>query len=265
MRKLKKILLIALSLLFISAIMLYYLQEKLIFLPTKLPDNYTYSFAEPFEEFFLESEDGAKLNVLHFPVDNPRGIIVYFHGNAGDLSRWGEIVTPFTQYGYDIAAIDYRGYGKSKGKRSEQALFDDAQLFYDWALQRFDEERIIVYGRSLGASIATELASRNSPKKLILETPFYNLMDVAQERFGFLPLRTILSYKMNSNQYIQKVSCPIYIFHGTQDQVVPFESGKRLYESIPHDQKSFYTIQNGGHNNLDEFESYWREIETILD
>ena len=264
MRKLKKILLVALSFLFISTAMLYFLQEKLIFLPTKLPDDHNYSFTEPFEEFFLESADGAKLNALHFQVDDPKGMMVYFHGNAGDLSRWGEIVSEYTQYGYDVVVMDYRGYGKSKGRRSEQALFDDAQLFYDWALKKIPENKIVIYGRSLGASIATELASRNNPNKLILETPFYNLMDVAQERFGFLPLRTILSYKMNSNQYIQKVSCPIYIFHGTQDQVVPFESGKRLYESIPHNNKSFYTIQNGGHNNLGDFEIYWKEVAAIL-
>lgn len=265
MQKLKKVLLLALSLLFLSAVMLYLLQEKLIFLPTKLAEDHVYVFTEPFEEFFLESGDGAKLNALHFSIENPKGIIIYFHGNAGNLSRWGEIAAPFTQYGYDVVVMDYRGYGKSKGKRSEQALFDDAQLFYDWALKRFGEDRILIYGRSLGASIATELASRNNPHKLILETPFYNLMDVAQERFGFLPLKTILSYKMNSNQYIQMVRCPIYIFHGTEDQVVPFESGKRLFEAIPHDDKSFYTIQNGGHNNLDEFDTYWKEIKQILD
>ncbi|NAY90990.1 alpha/beta fold hydrolase [Muricauda sp. JGD-17] len=265
MRRLKRVLLLGLSLLFLTSFMLYFLQEKLIFLPTKLPIDHTFSFQQPFKEFFLESSDGAKLNALHFTVDEPKGLILYFHGNAGDLSRWGEIVSPFGEFGYDVVVMDYRGYGKSTGNRSEQVLYNDAQLFYDYVLKHYPESELLIYGRSLGASIATHVASKNKPNKLILETPFYNLLDVAEERFGFLPLKTILNYKMKSNEYIQHVQCPVYIFHGTMDQVVSHESGKKLFESIPHDHKAFFSIKGGGHNNLDEFEAYWQGIKSILE
>ena len=261
---LKKIGRYALALLFLILTMLYFLQEKLIFLPTKLPQDYVYTFNAEFEELFLTASDGAQLNALQFYAENPKGLLLYFHGNAGDLSRWGSIVEPFTDLGYDVLVMDYRTYGKSTGKLSENTLFSDAQLFYDHALEKYAAKNIIIYGRSLGASIATHLASNNDCKKLILETPFYSLQETAQERFPFLPTKQLLKYEMPSFEFIQKVSEPIRIFHGTKDNVISYESGKRLFESIPHNHKKMYTIQNGGHNNLSDFKTYWEGIKVEL-
>nr|WP_299173069.1 alpha/beta fold hydrolase [uncultured Allomuricauda sp.] len=265
MQKLKRVVLFGLTLSIVLLAMVYFLQEKLIFLPTTLPQDYNYSFTSDFHEFFLDTPDGARLNALQFHTENPKGIILYFHGNAGDLSRWGKIVEPFTDLGYEVVVMDYRNYGKSIGKLSENALHNDAQLFYNHAKLQFDEEQIIVLGRSLGASIATKVASNNMPQKLILETPFYSLLDVAKERFSFLPLRHILKYKFTSYEYIQNVKSPIRIFHGTSDSVVPYESGKKLFESIPHEDKKLYTIENGEHNDLVNFESYQRAIQKELE
>lgn len=245
--------------------MLYFLQEKLIFLPTKLPVDHSYSFDAKFEELFLDAPDGARLNALQFHAENPKGLILYFHGNAGDLSRWGEIVMPLMDLGYDVLVMDYRGYGKSTGKLSEKALYQDAQLFYDHALKTYREKDIVVYGRSLGASIATQLASNTNPKKLILETPFYSLLETARERFPFLPAKQLLKYRMPSFEYIQRVKMPVVIFHGTKDNVISYESGKKLFESIPHARKKMYTIENGGHNNLSDFKVYWEGIKMELE
>lgn len=233
-------------------------------MPTKLEQGYTYSFDAKFEELFLNTSDGAQLNALQFHAENPLGLILYFHGNAGDLSRWGEIVLPFTDLGYDVLVMDYRGYGKSTGKLSEKVLYADAQLFYDYALNDYLEKDIIIYGRSLGASIATHLASNNNPKKLVLETPFHSLLETAQERFPFLPAKQLLRYRMPSFEYMQKVKMPVSVFHGTKDNVISYASGKKLFESIPHDDKSMYTIENGGHNNLSDFEAYWEGIRKEL-
>ena len=255
MRRLKKFGLLLLFLFMVASTLLYVLQEKIIFLPTSLPQDYEYSFSEPFEEFFLESQDGARLNALHFKRAAPRGVILYFHGNAGDLSRWGAIATYFVKENFDVIIMDYRGYGKSTGTLGEQQLFSDAQLFYDYTKRHYQESDIIIYGRSLGGAIATELASKNTPRHLLLETPFYNLYDVAKDRFSMLPLKFLLKYRFPSNEYIQKVKAPIAIFHGTEDSVVSFESGKRLYEAAPG-KKQFYTIDGGEHNNLIEYASY---------
>ncbi|MGW9686217.1 alpha/beta hydrolase [Flagellimonas sp. 2504JD1-5] len=265
MRKLKRIALFIAVLFTLIIAMFYLLQEKLIFLPTTLPQNYNYVFDGDFSEIFIDAPDGATLNALQFHAENPKGLILYFHGNAGDLSRWGKIVEPFSDLGYDVLIMDYRKYGKSKGRLSEDALHKDAQLFYDHARKKFKEDKIIVFGRSLGASIATKVASNNNPRKLILETPFYSLMDVAKDRFPFLPLRHLLKYKFDSFDFIQNVESPIRIFHGTTDNVVPYESGKKLFDAIPHSDKKFYTIKNGGHNDLATFESYQKSIQKELE
>ena len=248
----------------ILSTLLYAFQEKLIFLPSTLDQNYQYEFSEPFEEFYIKAQDGAKLNALHFRRDDPKGVILYFHGNAGNLTRWGEIATFFVAKNFDVIIMDYRGYGKSTGKLGELRLFSDAQLFYNYAMKSYSEDDLIIYGRSLGAAIATELASKNKSKKLILETPFYNLLDVARARFSFLPLRYLLKYEFRSNEYIKKVNSPIVIFHGTNDSVVPYESGKELFKNVTVKKKTFYAIENGDHNNLVEFKEFKDGIDVEL-
>lgn len=244
--------------------MLYFFQEKLIFLPSQLPQEYAYSFVLPHEEFNLKTEDGAVLNGLHFKNSDSKGVILYFHGNAGDLSRWGEIALYFVEKQYDVVIMDYRTYGKSTGKLSPEALFDDAQLFYNYTLEQYDESRMTLYGRSLGTGIATHLAATNSPKQLVLETPFYSLLDVAKSMFPILPVSLFLKYTFPSFEYMQYVSCPITIFHGTSDSVVPYESGNKLYDAIPHERKTFFTVDEGEHNNLVSFPQYHEGIMTIL-
>ena len=263
MRKFRKFLKVAVGLYIIFTVLLYLFQEKLIFQPTKLPQDHHFTFSEPFNEFFINTEDGAVLNALHFKREEPKGIILYFHGNAGDLSRWGEIATFFAQKEYDIVVMDYRTYGKSTGKLGEQRLFADAQRFYDYVLERYSEEKIIVYGRSLGTAIATQVASNNNPKKLVLETPFYNLYDAAKYRFSFLPLKLLLRYRFETNSNIQKIKCPIIIFHGTEDSVVPYASGKQLFEAAPSP-KELITIPGGDHNNLISFPIFLNSIDKAL-
>jgi len=265
MQRLKKIGFYLFILLSLLILMLTLFQEKLIFLPTKLPQDYHYSFEHDFEEIFLKTDDGANLNALHFKTEEPKGLLLYFHGNAGDLSKWGHVVAPFVDLGYDVLVMDYRNYGKSTGKLSEEGLYNDAQLFYDYAKKEYPADKIVIYGRSMGASIATQLASRNKAKKLLLETPFYSLLDVAQDRFPLLPIKQLLKYKMPSFKYIRQVRAPIRIFHGTADDVVSYKSGKKLFDSIPGHDKKMYPIEGGNHNNLIEFGSFQEAIRQELE
>ena len=245
--------------------MIYFLQEKLIFLPTRLTQNHEYQFSEPFEEFFLNSDDGARLNALHFKRKDPLGVILYFHGNAGNLNRWGEIGMSLSRnLNYDVVIMDYRTYGKSKGELSEEALHADGQLFYDYVSKQYDEKEIVLYGRSLGTGIATRLASKNQPRQLILETPYFSLLDIGQRRFPYLPVKWLLKYEFKSYEYVSSVSCPIAIFHGTEDEVIPLESGKKLYESIPEGQREFFLIEGARHNNISSFDIYHSGLQNFL-
>ncbi len=241
---------------------LYFFQEKLMFLPSTLAQDYKYQFDYPFEELFLKIEDEATINALHFKAENPKGVILYFHGNAGDLSRWGKITEFFVEKRYDVLVMDYRTYGKSIGKLSEDAIYKDAQYCYDYLLERYSENEITLYGRSLGTGIASYLASKNNAKRLILETPYYSILDIAKHRFPMFPVKQLLKYRFPTFQYLPKVKCPITIIHGTEDNVVPFSSGKKLSEL--ESDIDFFTVKGGGHNNLIEFEDYHKAIDNVL-
>ena len=245
-------------------LLIYLLQERLIFLPEKLPLDYSFEFDAPFEEHFIEMEDGAKINALHFTQNESRGLIVYFHGNAGSLARWGEVVIPFLDMGYEVLITDYRGYGKSTGKRSQKRMLLDAGKVYAFAKDIESEERIILFGRSIGSAFASYLAGKNSPSKLILETPFYSLKDVAKEVIPIYPTRQLLRYNFKNHSYLKEAKIPIYIFHGTDDEVVKFNSGKQLHASLSKNQAIFFTIDGGHHNDLSTFPEYWNQMEIVL-
>lgn len=263
MQRLKKFFFVTFGCYLLLTVLAFMLQEKLIFLPTQLEQEYVYTFEQNFEELFLTSKDGATLNALHFKVNNPKGIILYFHGNAGDLSRWGEVTSYFKQYQYDVLVMDYRTYGKSRGELSEDALYQDAALFYDKAKELFSEDKINVYGRSLGTTFATYVASKGNPKSLVLETPFYSVMAVAKKRYWFLPVERMLKYGFPTYRYMEDVNCPVTIIHGTDDGIVPYEHGLRLYKTLPKNQINMVTIPGGSHNNLIEYAAYHDTIKSI--
>jgi len=243
---------------------LNYLQEKLLFLPTVLAKDYEYRFNYPFDELFLKTAKNAVINALHFKIDNPKGVILYFHGNAGDLSRWGSITEYFVEKDYDVLVMDYRTYGKSTGKLSEDALYHDAQFCFEYLKEHYEESEITLYGRSLGTGIATYLASKHRPRQLILETPYYSMVDIVKKRFPIIPMKQLMTYKLPSHEFIKHVKCPIAMFHGTDDKVVPIESAKQLYHSVSNENIAFTIIEGGSHNNLVEFETYHQGIDEVL-
>jgi fermentation-respiration switch protein FrsA (DUF1100 family) len=243
---------------------LYFFQEKILFLPTSLAQDYQYEFRYPFEELFFKTSEDVSINAIHFKTENPKGVILYFHGNAGDLSRWGIVGEHFVSLNYDVLIMDYRTYGKSTGKLSEQGFYDDADYCYKYLLEFYSEEDIVLYGRSLGTGVATFLASKYQPKQLILETPYYSILDVAKQRFPIFPVSSLLRYEFPSNEFIANVNCPITMFHGTEDNVIPYSSARKLRTVAPKNLTTFITIEGGAHNNLISFEKYKEGILSIL-
>ncbi len=262
-RSLKKFVIVLFSIFVMIGSALYFFQEKLLFFPSTLKKNYQYQFQYEFEELFLKTDKNTIINALHFKVESPKGVILYFHGNAGDLSRWGTVAEYFVAQDYDVLIMDYRTYGKSIGKLSEDAIYSDAQYCYDYLLKQYSEDEITVYGRSLGTGIASYVASKNNPKQLILETPYFSILDVAKDRFPILPVKQLLKYQFPTYQFLPKATCPITIIHGTADAVVPYASGEKLSE-LNIENLNFITVEDAGHNNLIEFEAYHSIINTIL-
>ena len=268
MSRIKKSLIVVFVLINIYALLcgaIYFFQESMIFLPTELSQDHVYEMNHPFEEITLNTEDGAKLNGLHFQQKDPKGLILYFHGNAGNLQRWGELTEFFVKKSYDVIVMDYRGYGKSTGIRTMEALYSDAELWYDFAKEQYSEDEIIVYGRSIGTAMATYASSKNDPVKVILESPFYSLEELARNRFPILPVVSLLHYPFPSYKYINDISCPITIYHGDNDEVIDFGYGKKLFDSIEKEEKEFILIPGGGHNDLVMFQEYTETIDTELE
>lgn len=236
-------------------VLAYFFQDKLIFYPSPLPADHEFQFERPFTEVNLKTEDGQTINALHFPKDTANGVVLYFHGNSGNLSNWGHVVGYFERYGYDVFIMDFRGYGKSTGKFDEALMYKDAQLCYDYLKKHYPENEIVVYGKSLGTTFAAKVAADNDPQQLILEVPFYDLAAAGRHRFPLLPM-FMLKYKFDTSRYVPQVNCPITFFHGTEDYITPYGDSKELFELATVADKEFVTIPGGGHNNLVQYELY---------
>ena len=242
----------------------YFFQNYIVFRPKKTAQNYTYSFKHKFEEISIKTHDKAVLNAIHFKVDKPKGVILYFHGNKDNLIRWGEIAGKLTTYNYDVFVMDYRGYGKSTGKRTETLMYDDAQLCYDYLRRYYKESSIVVYGRSLGGTFATYVASKNIPKQLILEATFSSMLDVVNQKLPIFPYSKILNFKFKTFKLIEKVNCPTLIFHGTNDKLVPIRFAKKVVKHADKKQTQFIKIKEGAHHDLNIYEEYKIEVRNVL-
>jgi uncharacterized protein len=240
----------------------YFFQEKLLFFPQRLPADYRYHFDSPFEEINIKSASGNYLNALYFPADSVQGLVIYFHGNAGSLDSWGTVSADFLRNNYSFLIADYPGYGKSTGKISEENLYKDAQAVYDFGKMKFDEEKIIVYGRSIGTGVAARLASENNPQKLLLEAPYFSMADLSSKLYPFLP-SFLLRYPLRTDLYVTKVNCDVVIFHGSEDEVIYTGSSFKLKSHFKSADKLFI-IAGGHHNDLKHFQEYQRLLSQTL-
>ena len=258
-----KLLRVAFFLIIIIFLLLFFFQEKLIFFPEKLDINFRFNFSSKFEEINIKTNDNKLLNGLLFKVDNPKGLIFYLHGNAGSLNSWGEVAKTYVDLHYDVFILDYRGYGKSEGSiGSQNQIFQDVQLAYNEMKKRYSEDRIIVLGYSVGTGPAAKLASANSPRLLILQAPYYSMVDLMKYYYPVIPT-FILKYKFETDHYIKDCKMPIAIFHGNADEVIYYESSiklKKLFKSSD----TLTTLSGQGHNGITDNPEYIQEIKKIL-
>lgn len=265
MKILKRVSIAVIAVYLLLICMITAFQEKIIFRSETLPQDHVFTSSIPFEELYLKASDDAIIHGLHYQQAQPKGVILYFHGNARTLDYWGEWAeTLATKYQHDVVIMDYRGYGKSLGKRSHAQMLKDALLFYDYAHTKFTEEDITIFGRSLGGAFATHTATQRNAKQLLLESTFTSVYDIGKQRFWFLPLKWLLRFPFQNIQNVQHIEMPTHIIHGTQDAVVPYKHGQKLYKKSNSDNKQFYTIQNGAHNDLISFEDYFKVLDTIF-
>ena len=248
----------------ITGTILYFMQEFLLFRPKKLAADYKYSFTVPFKQIDLAVNADKNLSIVQFTVPDSirKGIVLYFHGNRGNINRYAPFAQLFTKNNYEVWMIDYPGYGKSTGKRTEQILYDDAHLFYKMAHSIIASDSIIIYGKSLGSAIATELASSKDCKQLILECPYYSMSKLAGHYFFMFPTGPMMKFELPTYQYLATVQAPVTILHGTKDGVIPYKHAVWLSEVKKGIE--LVTIEKGGHNDLADYPVFTEKIDSLL-
>jgi pimeloyl-ACP methyl ester carboxylesterase len=244
-------------------IIVYLVQERFIFKPEKLRQDFEYKYDAPFKELFFDIEPGVRINGLHFTVEKPLGLILYFHGNSRSIKGWAKYAKDFFRYKYDVVLVDYRGFGKSTGKRTEVDMLNDMQFVYTRLAEQYGEQHLIVYGRSLGSGFATKVASDNRPRYLILDAPYFSFKKVVERFLPILPLRFLLRFQLRTDTWITKVTCHTYILHGTKDWLIPIRNSEQLQALNPK-RITLIRIHGGGHNNLPVFNEYHNFIRNIL-
>jgi uncharacterized protein len=268
MRKLRKFVLWALAtvtILFLTIILLFFFyQEKILFYPQKLAADYTFEYPYPFDEKYIHTKDNINLHGLLFRADSARGLVFYLHGNGGSLGSWGRVAKPFLNNNYDCFVLDYRGYGKSEGEiSSESQLLDDVNTAYQEIIKVYDEQQVIIAGYSIGTGPATYLASINNPAMLILKAPYNNLAYMLQLYYPWLP-GLLLRYKLTTDEYLAQTKLPVVIFHGDNDQLIPYTCSLKLQEAFDGDDL-LITLKGQGHNGISENVEYIKTINNLLD
>lgn len=224
------------------------LQAKLIYYPSKGYDAVPTDIGLAFEDLTLRTADGVNIAAWYIPATDAPGTVIFFHGNAGNMTHRLQSIKVLHRMGLSVLIIDYRGYGRSEGKPSEIGTYEDAEAAWRYLTETRGEspERIALFGRSLGGAIAIELATRHSPAAVATESTFTNLIDIGKIHYRFLPVRLILSYHYDSLSKVSQITCPKLFFHGLEDTLIPLANGRRLFEAAA-DPKEFIETP-GGHN-----------------
>ncbi|HRN57310.1 MAG TPA: alpha/beta fold hydrolase [Agriterribacter sp.] len=248
----------------LGGVALYLLQDYLLFHPEAVPRSKAYDFLACNREINVAVDEESNMNIVQFLTPGPpRGVVLYFHGNRKNIGWYAAYAADFTANGYEVWMVDYPGFGKSTGLLTEQKLYDDAAQLYIMARSAFPVNRIIIYGKSLGTGVAAWLAAKRSCRELLLETPYYSMTSLVQHYVPIYPVNTLLKYKFPVHAYIRLVNAPVIIFHGTADNVIPYSHAQRLTAAM-HPKDRFITIENGGHNNLNDYPQFGAAIDSLL-
>ncbi|MDH3426843.1 MAG: lysophospholipase [Gemmatimonadota bacterium] len=245
----------------------YFRQESLIFQPTVLPAGHQFAFNRPFEEHDIEVDAGVTLNALLFRARQARealqpGVILYLHGNAGDLQSWGYHADLYVDAGYDFLVVDYRGYGKSGGRYSSEAqLHQDIQRVWEWLARQYDQTSIVVVGYSLGSALGSRVACANGARQLVLLAPFYSGRDIGRRVAPWLP-PSLIRYPMRTDTVLSECEVPVTLVHGERDVTIPPDASRRLLELLG-DRGRLVLLPGAGHQDIaeqPEFQAMMREL-----
>jgi len=227
---------------------LFIFQSSYVYYPERILSTEPGSIGLSFENVSFETTDGLKLSGWFIPCEGARGVILFCHGNAGNISHRLDSIQIFHQLGLDVFIFDYRGYGQSGGKPSESGTYRDADAAWRYLVEerRVNPNKIIIFGRSLGGAVAAWQARSHTPGALILESTFTSVPDIAAKLYPYLPVKLMSRFKYDTEGYLEGVNCPVLIVHSRDDEMMPFRHGQRLFE-VAKEPKEFLEI-SGSHN-----------------
>ncbi len=244
----------------VLVVLMYMLQRQLQYHPTHSdPSPQSLGLANT-ERIVLPTPDGEKIVVWYTKAPASRPTILFFHGNGGELHNRAERFAYFQSQAFGFLGVEYRGYGASTGSISEAGLLVDAKTAYDFLLASgVQQQDVIVIGESLGTGIAVQLAAAMPVRALALEAPYASAVDVGASMYWFMPVRLVMKDQLRSIDYIARINTPLLITHGTADQVVPYEQGKKLYAAA-REPKTLATVADQGHEILYNTETWKSEL-----
>ncbi len=232
--------------------LVFFSQSGLIYYPNIAGRDLAYTperYRLAYEDVELVTGDGIRLHGWFVPSDNARGTLLFFHGNAGNISHRLDSIVIFHRLNLNVFIIDYRGYGQSDGEVTEAGTYLDAEAAWNYLVETrgIDPGEIVVFGRSLGGSIAAWLAQQRHPAGLILESTFSSVPSMAQRLYPFLPVKWLARFSYDTRAYVSRITSPVLVMHSPQDDIIPYAEGRLVFDAAPAD-KQFLDIR-GGHND----------------
>jgi len=236
----------------VLAVALFFYQPNLLYfpdMPSREIEATPGDIGLEFEALTLTTRDDEQLDAWFIPADPARGVVLFCHGNAGNISHRLVSIQLFHELGLSVLIFDYRGYGQSTGKPTEKGTYRDADAAWDYLVEQrgIPAEHIILFGRSLGASIAADLATRQSAAGLILESGFTSVPDIAAKLYPWLPVRWFSRYQYDTRKKLANIHSPVLIAHSREDEIILYANGERLFEAA-NEPKQFLQLR-GGHND----------------
>lgn len=230
-------------------VVLYIMQPKFLYGPVREVLYTPGQLGLDFEDVAFKSADGLKLSGWYIPANDSKFTVLFCHGNGGNMAHRLDSINSFHDLGLNCFIFDYRGYGHSQGKPSEEGTYLDAEAAYKWLTEekKTPAENILIFGRSLGGSVATKLASRVKAGALIIESTFTSYADIGKKFYPYMPVRWFARFSYRTIDFIKDVHCPVMLVYSRNDEVVPFEFGLELYEAA-NEPKEFVEIF-GSHND----------------
>jgi uncharacterized protein len=233
------------------ALLLYIFQSRLVFYP-ETGRELVATPAEiglPYEDIQLKTSDGISLHGWYIPAPQPRGTVLFLHGNAGNISHRLDSVQMFHRLRYSTLIFDYRGYGNSGGAPTEEGTYRDAEAAWRYLTEqrRVPSCSIVLFGESLGGAVAAWLAARQKPGALVIASGFTSVPELAQHIYPYLPVRWLARLRYDTRAYLRAVAAPVLVAHSPDDEIIPFEIGRALYAAA-NPPKQFLELA-GGHND----------------